>query len=171
MPTLRSMKVRTGLAAFAVGFAIGLLTGATSRSAPRRELELDLHSEMVTEAWNTACALAGVHEPWEPHGSVVRVFSSHPTLLGEYIYYTEVAADGGVSVHEQTVIWVAEGEPELLERNVLIHEFLHQLYNRLSVSDPLLANIPTEDYVCALGACPEDPRVTVVGGFRHMTRY
>lgn len=170
-PAFLSLKVHTGLVAFMLGFALGLVTCATGRSAPKREVELDLNSPLVVEAWNTACALAGVHEPWEPHGSVVRVFSAHPELLGEYIWYNEVCSDGSVHVHEQTVVWVDEGEPELLERNILVHEFLHQLKERLSLNDPVLASVPTEQYVCSLGACPDDPRTTVVGGFLHKTRF
>jgi hypothetical protein len=158
-----SFVLAIGLSVFVGSCAAGLAALMSGREQVS-ELLISPDSPLAKEAWAAALKLASVAEPWIGPKSITRVDAVHmigpeQRNLGLYFSYLSADSFGNSEVHEQIVIFVRLDEPRILLRNVLIHEDLHAIYNRLSMKSPLfgLENADDEGWVCGHGGCPENP--------------
>ena len=157
------------LLAVAVGVASAVLTlfltltlaialdGYREREA-QQEVAMGPSNVELQAAWQSALFRASkvghVEMDWTPDNiKVVHVNSKHPEVYGLYIYYTDLLSTGPVW-HEQILIFIPmDVRQGNALHNVLVHEFLHAIQNRMQILDPNIGNIDPEQFICEAGCC------------------
>lgn len=124
----------------------------------RPEAVLHNSDARVKDAWSTAKKLGGVDPSWNEHPPVlvvraINIDTDGRRILGRYLSYIDVDAHGHIISVEQVLVYVLPYEDAKIP-SILVHEFLHAIWQRRTVDSSFKAENPdSEAWVCGLSSC------------------